>query len=124
MEWYYRDGDKQVGPVAEPAMLALIKAGVIGSSTPVWRQGMADWSLLKQSDLATSIAPPPHSKQLDEVSPVVGTPVAAGKSNNVTMNVVVTVAMLVIGVLFLINGNVRLGAPLTGIALSKIVFRW
>jgi RsiW-degrading membrane proteinase PrsW (M82 family) len=53
MDWYYRDGDKQIGPVPDDDMAALIKSGAIGSSTPVWREGMADWEVASSSDLKT-----------------------------------------------------------------------
>lgn len=60
MEWYYMDGEQQVGPVAQAAMGALIRSGTITRSTPVWRDGMADWIELGQSELGSlQGAPPP-----------------------------------------------------------------
>jgi len=52
MNWYYRDGDQQVGPVADEAMQALIRTGVLSANTPVWREGLSDWTTLAQSDLS------------------------------------------------------------------------
>ena len=52
MDWYYREGGHRVGPVTDDAMRALIKSGIIGASTLVWREGMVDWTPNGQSDLA------------------------------------------------------------------------
>ena len=58
MNWYYMDGDKQIGPVADQAMGALIKADAISRSTPVWREGMADWVDAGQTELAAKMGTP------------------------------------------------------------------
>lgn len=66
MEWHYREGDQQVGPVADQAMKALITSGAIAPSTPVWREGMEDWAQAETQFaalFATSKAsgrPPPY----------------------------------------------------------------
>ena len=59
MEWYYMDGEKRIGPVAQDAVIALIRSGTVNRSTPVWRDGIADWLELGQSELASFIATPP-----------------------------------------------------------------
>lgn len=43
MSWYYADAGRQVGPVEEPALDDLVRAGVIRDDTLVWREGMANW---------------------------------------------------------------------------------
>ena len=58
MNWYYRDGDQQVGPVANEAMQALIKAGVLLDTTPVWHEGMSDWAELGQTELVVQLQVP------------------------------------------------------------------
>jgi hypothetical protein len=59
MEWYYMEGEKRIGPVAQDALIALIRSGTVNRSTPVWRDGIADWLELGQSELASFIATPP-----------------------------------------------------------------
>ena len=44
MQWYYADGDKQVGPVSEEELIQLVTAGKIASETLVWHEGMGDWA--------------------------------------------------------------------------------
>jgi GYF domain 2 len=43
MSWYYADGGAQVGPVEDPALDDLVRAGVVRDDTLVWREGMASW---------------------------------------------------------------------------------
>lgn len=43
MSWYYADAGRQVGPVEEPALDDLVRAGVVRDDTLVWREGMANW---------------------------------------------------------------------------------
>lgn len=43
MTWYYADAGRQVGPVEEPALDDLVRAGVVRDDTLVWRDGMANW---------------------------------------------------------------------------------
>ena len=64
MIWYYVDGDTQVGPVEQAAMVALIRSGTVKSTTSVWRDGMADWQESGQTELASLLprnAPPPFT---------------------------------------------------------------
>ena len=73
MNWFYMDEGKQVGPVADEAMQALIKTGVLSANTPVWREGLSDWTTLAQSDLSvvprtcTQPAPTPLLKKIPEL---------------------------------------------------------
>ncbi len=41
--WYYTSGEERKGPVTRSAMLALAEAGVVGSDTLVWTEGMSEW---------------------------------------------------------------------------------
>ena len=43
MSWYYADAGRQIGPVEEPALDDLVRAGVVRDDTLVWREGMANW---------------------------------------------------------------------------------
>ena len=44
MEWYYADGDKQIGPLETSAFDALVQNGTIQSATLVWNSTMTDWT--------------------------------------------------------------------------------
>ena len=42
--WYYTSSAGQnLGPISDELLSELVRAGTITSSTPVWRQGMAQW---------------------------------------------------------------------------------
>lgn len=52
--WYYVDStSSQVGPCSEEQMKELIHKGVIQMNTYVWKAGMQDWILMKDSTLYT-----------------------------------------------------------------------
>jgi uncharacterized RDD family membrane protein YckC len=46
VNWYYVQKGRQAGPVAEEGLIALVKEGVVRLDTPVWREGMEQWTLL------------------------------------------------------------------------------
>ena len=43
-EWYYSDSGNQAGPVTEQELKQKVLAGTVKRDTPVWSEGMADWS--------------------------------------------------------------------------------
>src|SRR5262245_30682411 len=43
MSWYYAKEGRQVGPVGEADFEGLVRGGVVGSDTLVWREGMPAW---------------------------------------------------------------------------------
>jgi uncharacterized RDD family membrane protein YckC len=43
MNWYYADQGQQRGPVEEPALDELVRAGVVRDDTLVWHEGMQTW---------------------------------------------------------------------------------
>ena len=58
-QWNYGFGSESRGPVDDEEMKRLFRDGVIHTETLVWRQGMADWVPLRETDLiAISGAPP------------------------------------------------------------------
>jgi uncharacterized RDD family membrane protein YckC len=57
MNWYYAEGDRQVGPIDEAALDDLVRSGVIRDETLVWHDGMAGWQPLN-TVRAKSAAPP------------------------------------------------------------------
>jgi hypothetical protein len=46
MTWYYHSGGQQQGPVSDAELANLLQTGRINRTTPVWREGMADWQPL------------------------------------------------------------------------------
>jgi hypothetical protein len=50
--WYYTINHQPVGPVDTDIIEALLRAGTINGLTLVWREGMTDWKLLDETDLA------------------------------------------------------------------------
>lgn len=51
-EWYYVANNTSTGPFKESEMVRLIETGTIKGSTYVWKNGMEDWIMLKDSSLA------------------------------------------------------------------------
>lgn len=49
MTWYYAQGDQRQGPVSDSELDALLAAGTINESTLVWKEGMANWTPLKEA---------------------------------------------------------------------------
>lgn len=43
MKWYYAEGGKKVGPLAEADIRRLAHQGKITRNTPVWNQGVSKW---------------------------------------------------------------------------------
>jgi len=43
MHWFYAHDGMPVGPVEETEFKRLVRSGVVGAETLVWREGMADW---------------------------------------------------------------------------------
>lgn len=50
--WYYSLNENQQGPVDLATIAHLISNGTLTASTHVWREGLAEWQLLSQSELA------------------------------------------------------------------------
>lgn len=66
MDWYYADSGRQVGPIQEEALEALVRSGIVRLDTLVWRQGMPNWQSYGLARSA-SVSPP----QPDPVQAVV-----------------------------------------------------
>ena len=43
MDWYYAESGRQVGPIKEEALEALVRSGAVNPDTLVWQQGMSNW---------------------------------------------------------------------------------
>lgn len=69
--WYYELGGERIGPVADREIAARLAEGAISPATLVWREGMADWKPLAETELApagsTSLRPPPMPPVLSAV---------------------------------------------------------
>ncbi len=49
MTWYYAQGDQRQGPISDSELDALIAAGTVNESTLVWKEGMTNWTPLKEA---------------------------------------------------------------------------
>ena len=56
--WYYELNGAQNGPVDEAVVVALLANGTLGGKSLVWREGLADWLPLHQSELSRYLAAP------------------------------------------------------------------
>ncbi len=76
MNWYFMNGDKQEGPVEQDTIAELIQAGQVTGNTPVWRDGMANWLKLSQTELAPLApavnVPPPFKGMSTPPPPAMG----------------------------------------------------
>jgi uncharacterized RDD family membrane protein YckC len=43
MEWFYAEGDRQLGPVSDPDFQSLVQNGVVTDQTLVWHAGLPEW---------------------------------------------------------------------------------
>ena len=44
MIWYVRRGERELGPLGEDALRALIGTGQVTADTPLWREGLPGWT--------------------------------------------------------------------------------
>ena len=44
MKWYVRRGDREIGPLGEEALRALVGTGQITPDTQLWREGLSGWT--------------------------------------------------------------------------------
>lgn len=50
--WYYNYNGEQIGPVGDPEIKELIRAGTLGPATAVWTEGLPSWIELKGTRLS------------------------------------------------------------------------
>jgi uncharacterized RDD family membrane protein YckC len=64
MNWYYAEGDRQVGPIEEQELLTLVDRGRITAETLVWRNGMPNWQPFGSiGDIPRSVQFEPPSRE-------------------------------------------------------------
>lgn len=54
-QWYYAEGDRQIGPVPESRMMALARAGELSPQTLVWTLNMETWRPLVETRLRQAL---------------------------------------------------------------------
>lgn len=67
LEWHYEEKGERKGPVADSAMVQLIKDGKLTYGNMVWRKGIQDWIKLEDSDLKVYLGndqPPPLTGEM------------------------------------------------------------
>lgn len=57
--WHYSFDGKAQGPTDEASMIELIQSGQLNRDTLVWRDGMANWAPLSNSELAKHLSAAP-----------------------------------------------------------------
>jgi uncharacterized RDD family membrane protein YckC len=86
MTWYYAEDGRQIGPIEEPALDDLARAGVVRDDTLVWREGMAGW---QPHGAVRGVRPPPpmpsmpmapvpNAAPMAAAVPMAAVPMAAG----------------------------------------------
>lgn len=69
-DWYVAIDDKQVGPLAVPAVKTRWEAGDVGPDSLVWKPGMGDWKPLSSvPELANVLAPVPRPPPREKAPP-------------------------------------------------------
>lgn len=62
--WYYEDKGERKGALTEADISQLIRSGVLGTQTGVWRKGFSEWTALDKTELRHYLddsVPPPLS---------------------------------------------------------------
>ena len=57
--WYYSQNNQQLGPISEDQLKAMLRGGVLGGATLVWKEGMSDWTAVADVAVLASVAPLP-----------------------------------------------------------------
>jgi membrane protease subunit (stomatin/prohibitin family) len=58
VQWYAYAGNSQIGPMMPQELAEAIQAGQVSADTPVWRDGMANWTPASQvAELASAFRP-------------------------------------------------------------------
>ena len=69
--WHYARNESAAGPVGPAEIMRLIRDGVIGTDTPVWRRGLPGWESARQhfdfgADAANTPPPDPMATGMSE----------------------------------------------------------
>ena len=62
--WFYEQNGQRLGPVAESTLISLIKGAMLSRESLVWRDGLAAWVRLSETELKNHFdpnVPPPLS---------------------------------------------------------------
>jgi hypothetical protein len=59
--WFYAQGGQRKGPVSADKLSELLAAQTIDGETLIWRKGLADWQMLRTTEIGAQIkdTPPP-----------------------------------------------------------------
>ena len=50
-EWFYRLNGADQGPISDDDLKHIIDSGALPDSTPIWKEGMDDWTALRKIDI-------------------------------------------------------------------------
>ncbi len=54
-EWFYVQDGRSYGPFSKTVMIQYINSGLLNASSYVWKEGMADWKHLEDTELASAL---------------------------------------------------------------------
>ncbi|MBW6423349.1 RDD family protein [Rhizobium sp. XQZ8] len=75
IDWYYRLGKKQGGPVSTETLLELTKAGTIKPDTMLWHFGLGDWQKASETaELTEALATAPSVAPVEVRDPTLAGP--------------------------------------------------
>jgi hypothetical protein len=63
-KWFYENGGRREGPVAESAVIEMIQTGKISYGSLVWEKGFQNWQQVENTELSVylrEVSPPPLS---------------------------------------------------------------
>jgi len=66
MDWYYAQGQQQVGPLPDAELVRLAGAGAITDQTLVWHAGMPEWR--PYGEVKPAAAPPPVAPVVEDAA--------------------------------------------------------
>ena len=59
-EWYYVENNDSKGPYSSTEMKSFLMSGILNNDSFIWKEGMADWSRLRNTELCTNEVPAPR----------------------------------------------------------------
>ena len=58
--WYYVENNDSKGPFSSTEMNGFLMSGILNNDSFIWKEGMADWSRLRNTELCTNEVPAPR----------------------------------------------------------------
>ncbi|MHC4478617.1 MAG: DUF4339 domain-containing protein [Planctomycetota bacterium] len=68
-QWYYVKDGEQEGPIPEAQLVELFRQGILGRASPVWTEGLDDWTQASQIDGLIPFVAGPSAAGLEQPTP-------------------------------------------------------